>query len=427
MIKIAYICHFSTPAIRKRLRLKSFWIGNFLRRIAHIPKVSYTDFATWNNGFIRALENNDNYQCHVISYHLGLRIKSQSFQINTTRYYFLREREHLLKKVWRRIIHSCKEDKYPNSAKRIKGVANTINPDLIIVCGAENPIYSSAALVFQGKPVLIILQTLLNSPKRIELGIGTAYRRELENKIIKHNSYFGSFNLEDVLYINEVNTNAFCFKLMFPSSLPGLVSSQVKVYDFVFFANGLSKYKGTEDVLRGFSYVHERYPQIKINIIGSCDESYKKQLNAIMDNLHIREDVSFHERFPRKIDMLQEVMSAKVAVLPGITAPLNSTVRECMFLGIPVVLYENSVTRIINKEQCCLLTAKMEDCIDLGRKMLYAYEHPLEMAIMAEEARQYADSFFSEKAVGDNFSAIIDAVIGHYYRKETIPMRLLLE
>ncbi len=99
MIKVAYICHFSTKEVRERLHLRSFRLGNFMRRVAHIPPVSFVDFATWDDDFINALANNGGFECHVVSYHLGMKKRNQYFQLNRIKYYFIREREYYLKKI----------------------------------------------------------------------------------------------------------------------------------------------------------------------------------------------------------------------------------------------------------------------------------------------------------------------------------------
>ena len=53
-IKVAYICHFSTPLIRSRAKLKSLWLGNLLRKVKGLPKLKYCDAGTWNEDFIKA-------------------------------------------------------------------------------------------------------------------------------------------------------------------------------------------------------------------------------------------------------------------------------------------------------------------------------------------------------------------------------------
>ena len=118
---------------------------------------------------------------------------------------------------------------------------------------------------------------------------------------------------------------------------------------------------------------------------------------------------------------MTEVMKARIAVLPGITAPFNSTVRETMFMGIPTIVYGNDVIDAINNEKMNLLTATKEDITDLGRKMLYALDHPELMEKMAERAKTYAQNHFSVEAVGKRLTVDLKSVVEHYYRNSTIP------
>ena len=120
-------------------------------------------------------------------------------------------------------------------------------------------------------------------------------------------------------------------------------------------------------------------------------------------------------------DAMNEVMKARIAVLPGITAPFNSTVRETMFMGIPTIVYGNDVIDAINNEEINLISATKEDTADLGHRMLYALEHPVLMEKMAERTKLYAQNHFSIKAVGDILTADVKSVVNHYYRNSTIP------
>lgn len=424
--KIVYICHYSTSDIREQLHLRAFSIENFFRKICRVPPHHYVDFGTWNADFIDAINSEDNFECFVVVQHKGLHEKLTQFSMNGVNFSVLRESCSLFMRVLWRIVPRFKVSYFLKQSIRIKSIVNKINPDVILICGAENPEYSTCALLFENKPIFVILQTLLNSPKRISLGIGSEYRRRLENMIFKRVMYYGSINIEECNYIKTLNPDANCLKLMFPSS--GLTPNleRRKEFDFVFFANGLSKYKGTEDALRGFITVHKKYRAARINIIGSCESAYRRLLDEIVNSNGIQDNVVFSERYPRKKDVIQQVQRAKVAVLPGITAPLNSTVRECMFLGIPVIVYETGVTQIINKEAVALLEAKMENVVDLGGKMLYAYEHSNEMNEMAKRAKLYAENNFSKNAVKQALTADINAIINHYYFGEMIPEGLMI-
>lgn len=426
--RIAYICHFSTALVRERLSLRSFICENLVRRVFGIPRLGYVDFGTWNADFIDSIDSTDKYDIYVFVHHMGLKKKKECFQLGHVHYSFLREDRGLFNNrlVWH-IAPKMEEKHYSRVAKQIKNEVDKINPDLVIVCGAENPIYSPSALLFKDRPVFVILQTLLNSKKRVEMNIGNEFRKRLENAIFSQINYFGTFNLDDFYYIHSINKNANCFRLYYPSSELNIERiTETPEYDFVFFSNGLSKYKGTEDALRGFALVHKKYPDCNMIIIGSCEKEYREVLNKIIKENYIQNNVVFHDRFPKKEDLLMQVKRSKVAVLPGITAPLNSTVRECMFMSVPVIMYSNRVTSVINKMQMCLLTAEMENVNDLGLRMLYAYEHPDEMANMSECAKEYAVNNFSVQSVGKNLMKIIDVVLENFYKGGIIPNELLL-
>jgi glycosyltransferase involved in cell wall biosynthesis len=397
-----------------------------MRKVIHKPKLRYSDNAYWNVDFIKALGNFPEFECHVISYHLGLKKKQQRFINDRINYIFLQEKENLLRKILKILTRSKIKDNYLAPAHKIKNVVNEIDPDIVIVCGAENPIYSGSALLINDKPIFVILQTLLNDTMRIQAGIGSETRRQLENKVFRHADYYASFNLNEACYIRNANPRSHCLRLMFPSSPTDVSTFSEKDYDFVFYANGLSKHKGTEDTLLAFSLVCEKHPQARMYVIGASEEDYKTHLKQLLQDKGIESNVTFHGPFPTKQDVISEVLRAKVAVLPGITAPLNSTVREAMFLGMPTVVYDNSVIQLINKEKACLVAAKMEDVADLGKKMIYTYEHPNEMSQIGLNAKDYAFKTFSQEAVGKTLRKEILAIVDHYYHQQPISKDLLL-
>lgn len=427
-IKVAYICHFSTPSIRESLSLKSLWLSNVLRKLKGISRLDYGDSATWNADFITTFENNDEYDCYVISHHFGMKKSEQCFDKNGVHYMFINEQQDgLFYKIRKNIIKRYKINRFVGDGKRIGRIVEDINPDVVVVCGAENALYSSSVLYIHHKPIFIILQTLANSPKRKEMGMGNDEWRAFERKVLLKAQYFGTFNKDEADYLEELKGQAFSLKILFPSLPPIFEGKVEKDCDFVFFANGLFKYKGIEDALKGFAQVCKKYCRATMVVIGACDDAYKKVLDELVEKEGIKDKVTFMKHFPFKSDVIKQVQKAKVAVLPGITAPLNSTVRETMYLGVPTVVYETSITKVINQKQMCLLEAEMENAEDLGNKMIYAYEHPMEMAEMAKRAKEYAEEHFSSKAVAKMLDNNVKAVVNHFYNNKQIPEELLLK
>lgn len=426
-IKVAYICHFSTLEIRKQLKLKSFWLGNCMRRIKGLEMLTFNDAGTWNADFIKAFEGNAEFESYVISHHLGMVHGVQRFVKRGVHYVFLQEKEDLVGKVVKHIMGNKRSEDYAEQSRRIKDIVEEVNPDIVVLCGAENPLYSSSVLGISNKPIFVILQTLLNSPKRIAMGVGNEKRRALENAIFKHASYFATFEKDVADYVRLQNPYAHIFRLMFPSSAPAEIEDTLqKIYDFVFFANALTKNKGIEDALQAFGKVKQLHPDSTFCVIGDSDSDYMAYLNNLMCELDITKNVILQGHYPCKADAMNEVMKARIAVLPGITAPFNSTVRETMFMGIPTIVYGNDVINEINKGNKNIIAATKEDTTDLSRKMLYALEHPQMMEIIAERARIYAQNHFSVSSIGEKLISDVKSIVGHYYDNLAIPEDFLI-
>ena len=426
-IKVAYICHFSNPEIRGCLKLKTFWFGNTLRRVKGLGLLHFNDAGIWNADFIKAFEENLEFDCYVISHHLGMTLKEQCFVRRGVNYVFLQEKENLVGKVAKHILGKNNGEYYVKQSRRIKAIVEKVNPDIVVLCGAENPLYSTSVLEIQNKPIFVILQTLLNSPKRIAMGVGNEQRRAIENAIFGHATYYATIEKEVADYIRKKNPYAYFFHLMFPSSAPLEMGDKAnKQYDFVFFSNGLTKNKGIEDVLNAFGIVKRQHPETTLCVIGDSESDYLTYLSGLITELDIENNVILKGHYPSRIDAMKEVMKARIAVLPGITAPFNSTIREAMFMGIPTIAYDNDVLDAVNKEKMSIMTATREDSVDLGKKMLYAIEHPEMLEKIADCAKEYAQNHFSVKAVGNVLTRDVKNIVDHYYCNASISKDLLL-
>ena len=90
-----------------------------------------------------------------------------------------------------------------------------------------------------------------------------------------------------------------------------------------------------------------------------------------------------------------DVAKASIVVVPGITAGLNSTVRESMIMGMPTICYETNETQKINFDDVSLITAPMNDIDALSNLMLFSLEHPSETLRIAKRGKSYAERFFT--------------------------------
>lgn len=399
--RIVFLCHFSNSKVRENLGLKWLGIRNYINKLRGFPSLSYEDFAIWVSDYIQEFEKHPEYEFHIVAPHKGMKKEFQDFVINGINYHFFKCDSSIISDWYNSRFSIEEKNNYKKNRGRIDKIITEINPDLVLLCGAENPYYSCGVLDIKNRPVYVILQTLLNSPKRIEIGVGTPYRRKIEADVFAHANYFCSTSEKPIDIIRKFNPHAVMLPAPFPTHRPLIVKCDTKDYDFVFFARGISVEKGIEDLLKAVKIVSNKYKCVSLNVIGLCRPDYRKHLDIMISSLGIAQNVLFSGFYDKIEDLYVNVAKAKAVVLPGITAGLNSTIREAMFMGLSIVCYQTSATDVINKEKIGLLTASMGDVKELAKLMCFTIENPDRTFEIATNGKEYAEKEFGNKAIVD--------------------------
>lgn len=396
--KIVFLCHFSSPMVRTRLSLKSYgfrkWLFEKLKRSGY----KYHDFAIWVTDYIEEFKKRNDFEFHVVSPHKGMKTSTEEFCQDGIYYHFYKCDGNLVYDYMNAKYHYEEKNNFRNDRRLILRIIKDIAPDLVCLCGAENPYYSLGVTDIRDIPVYVILQTLLNDSERIKYNVSSSYRRDKELEIFAHAKYFSTSSAKAINVIRSVNKEAVILHSGFPTHRP-IICDCEKDFDFMFFARSVSKNKGVEDYLKAISLVALEYPSICCGIIGSCEAAYKTHLERIIEELNIQKNVCFLGFFDTVDEAYQNVKRAKVLVLPSITASLNSTVREGMLMGIPVICYNNSVVEHINSENICLIAANKGEVNDLSHKMKSTIENAEFALKIGQNAFQYADANFSNSAI----------------------------
>lgn len=399
--KVLLICHYSNEDLRSHIDQSPLRRANELRRFLKRPDVPNYDVAPWIETFIAGIiKHGNNLELHVMTSCVGMRYKRQDYQSNGVFYHIFNYDLPPFLKVLDKLCKFAEKTDYMIYRKTMSSIIKDVSPDLIVLSGAENPEYSYSVLDHLEIPSLIILQTLLSSPARIKLNVGSPYRRKIEQEIFKRCRFFTFMENDGLDIIKSFNPSAKCFDFEFSTLSPPNYDITEKQFDFVFVSGALYKFKGIEDAIKAFGLFCKKYPHTKMDIIGTCGASYKTELDSLIEVLGISDNVHFEGRYEDKNDMFRQVQKAKIVLLPGITAALNTTVREGMFMRLPIIQYETIASRRINKHKNCIMTAKMENIDDLAEKMIFLYENPDYAKQMADNGYEYANTHFTADAVG---------------------------
>lgn len=426
-IKVVWICHFSNHQIRENLPLSSLWFINLIKLISGKGGTNkYKDFAPWITQLIAEFEKINDIELHIISPHSGLKKLTSEFALNDIHYYFFKPEmplhvDRIVQKVF-----NIKNRTYRLNRYFVKNFIKRIKPDVVNLFGAENPYYSITALDIKEVPVYVLLQTVLATPFRTKFNFRVdAFRLELEEEIFKSANYFGTAArmYHDCVVGN--NSEANVLEFWFPTQIPPTITTQTKEFEFCFFSNGVSQIKGIEDAIDAFSFVAQSNNNIKMNIIGSCNAEYKTFLNNKISAAGLEGNVVFSGHFPKHADMFKQVKKSKMAVLPNKLDVISSTIREAMFLEIPVVTTITTGTPYLNKRDQTVLLSEIGDIKALANNMLELLNNPELSKKLVENAKKLADEIFDNKAIAKKLVTDNKAILNHFENGVPIPEPLL--
>lgn len=428
-IKVAMICHFSNADVREHLPLDNRKLFRLMRKVLHMPgkRGVYGDIAPWDTGIINSVKERNDIELYVISAHTGLKKTVVSFLLDEIHYSFVRcEFANLLRKFvrddnrWRRLNPMT---------PRVKRVVEKVNPDIILLVGAENAYYSSTILGLDNKvPIYLLCQTVYNNPEFSNIDSKNA---STELEILKRVKYVGVYSKKhyDLLKTLDYKGSVFGFNWPVAKSIAFMPKPcDEKRYDFINFALHMSDDKGYPDCIKALSIVKIEHPDVQLCLVDGGPDNMRIELKQLVKNLGLESNVTFIPFFSEQNDLFQHLQTVRFAVLPCKVDHISGTQIQCMKYGLPVVCYKTTGTPLLNKHRECVLIAEMNNIEQLAEKMLLLMNN----SAKADELRKNSIEYITarnEKSLGnmqrlvDNFHAIID----NFYNNSPIPQHQLFD
>ena len=386
-IKIAWICHVSNAEIRDNIRIDKTSIKyNMLRLLGKLTPVR--DYAKWNTNAINVFKKYNDVELHIISPHLQLSDKIVEFTSDGIHYHlFQSEDDSFMFRFKRKYLKgNYNTYHYDGNSRIICSLIDRINPDIVHMMGAENPLYSSSLLQLNGNyPKLVTLQTLMSDPAffgnyPISKDVYD-YRVAVEQAVIKSADYICS-NVEHFrnLVWSEIDPSIRFLDISLAVGENVVEEDCRKEFDFVYFAKEIEK--ASDWAIEAFARVCVSHPESILNIIGAYGFQYKSRLDLRIDELGIRDNIIFSGALPTHDDVMMQIRKARFALLPLKIDVSSSTIREAMANGIPVITTITPSTPKINLvRQSVLLSEKgdFEAMADNMRKLLDSEEFADEM------------------------------------------------
>ena len=185
--------------------------------------------------------------------------------------------------------------------------------------------------------------------------------------------------------------------------------------DGVIFVGRLVDKKGVEHLIEAMSLVTERYPDLRLTIVG--DGPLRESLTDQARDIGVLANISFVGSVPNE-EVPRYLRAAKIAVMPSVVAEsgdqegLGLVAVEAMGCGCAVVASDLPAVRDTVKDGFTGLMARPANGADLAEKIARLLDDETYRQMLAERGRHYAIEHFNWQAVGAAYARIIDDIIG---------------
>ncbi len=286
--------------------------------------------------------------------------------------------------------------------KKIPAIINQIQPDLIHLYGSENPDYSTGIIPFleSSIPVLVSVQGyayLLKKSNNCFLNWHARYRIKYERIINTKVKYITNYGLDYGFEPFENGQKKYVLSAITKIPRYDCLQSQNK-YDVVFYAR-ITKDKGIEDLINAISILKKKGRNLKTVVVGRAVDEYKEHLDKLIEKEGVADLIYFTGFLDSHDDVYRIAASSRVLAFPSHNDVSPNTIRESMFMHLPIVAYKIGGVPYFNIRKECI------DLVEDGN-----------IEAFAEELVKVIDNNDFRKRLIDN--AYEEAV--NYYNPESI-------
>jgi glycosyltransferase involved in cell wall biosynthesis len=173
----------------------------------------------------------------------------------------------------------------------------------------------------------------------------------------------------------------------------------------IIFVGRLIKEKHTDMLIHAVELLLHEFPDIRVLIIGEGPEYLK--IKPLIDEKKMNDSIHLHGFYPNHDDLIAQLKSSKVFVLPSTREGFGIAALEALACGLPVVTVDhpaNAIRDLITENNGFLCPLSAED---LAKTMGLALRHHKEMRNACTKS---AESFDWENITSDiesNYQSVI--------------------
>lgn len=211
-------------------------------------------------------------------------------------------------------------------------------------------------------------------------------------------------------FINEQNASKFHF-----IRLPIKKQFQAEKWNYadvrentLFCIAGRSGLKGIHQLVKAVHLLKQDFPDIRVLIPGNISNRkpdflfkppYMEYLRNLIREYGLEENVCFLGQLTTE-DMIAYMKTAKVFVMPSAIENESSTLREAMFLGMPIITScVGDIHEVISHGENGLMY-RFEEYEMLAYHIRYLLKYPEKSTFMADKAREHISLLYENQIYG---------------------------
>jgi len=165
--------------------------------------------------------------------------------------------------------------------------------------------------------------------------------------------------------------------------------------------------KGIRYLIEAVKILREKYPQIRLEIIGEGNE--KEELIKLSAQYNLSEQVAFlglisHNQLPRYYQ------NAHVFILPSLNEGMSNTMLEAIASGLPIIATDTGGTKELVSDAENGFIIKMKDPDDLVKKLEIMINNQKLRETMSIKSRQLSENFSWQKVTQKYYKIYNDVI-----------------
>jgi glycosyltransferase involved in cell wall biosynthesis len=305
---------------------------------------------------------------------------------------------------------------YPIARKAVASIIKKINPDLIHLHGSENPLYAVGVLSLMPKyPVLVNVQGfvfLSSKPRNLIRRYVRWNRIRIERNINRRAPSFIITTEEGSRTLRTFSEKAKIYKNYYPTIKPDVSSLDYpnKKYDLVYYAR-ISKDKGIEDLIEAVKILKKSRPNISVIVIGGGTKPYLEYIKSLIEAYQLGENINLAGFQPSQQDVFKLAVQAKAYVLPTYFDNLPGSIREAMFMHLPVIAYAIGGIPDLNDDKACVTLVERLNIKELVEKIELVLDDKVRTDRLVKNAYEVITNKYDNGKIYSNLLDIYQDII----------------